>query len=434
MNDAVQMPPVASHPAAEPLLWTCPACANSIPINSGFYVWCEKCDWNLTPQTPRANTSYFNKVYAQIGKRRGARLLESLSATPGRLPRDGAVVASYLVVSAILLLNLALLALGVWLLVTGWPLLIATVLALLSFGIVWMARPRIERASRYAVNRASFPALWALVDRVAGALGARPPHSLAVDWRFGASFGKVTWLGRSELRLGLPFVAILENDELVALIGHELAHGIKGDLRYGAWVGVALRSLGAWSKILRPDAIFNAEQGVVGLLMVPVNLIGLALSYIPTGIAWLLAHLMWARSQRAEYAADASGAEAGGTAGMLGLLEKTHYEDAFLRQVDRSARAHSRDFYSTWIECAAAIPERERERIRRSQRLAESRLDETHPPTAYRLQALAGSPSFNPTVTLTTEERAAIDAELRTLFPKTQSEVLQNYAGALSHT
>lgn len=413
------------------LMQPCPSCHHPIPINSGFATWCEQCGWNLKPHAPLESGGFLGRVYQRIGSRRGASLLQTLRAAQDQPPVDFAVVASYILAGAVLLLDVVFLALGVWLLTTGWPRLIPILVAILCFGAVWLARPRFGKASPYAVDRTACPTLHALIDRVAGSVGVRPPSAVAIDWRFSASYRKVGWRGRSELQLGLPLLITLEGQEFVALVGHELAHGRRGDLGYSTWVSVAVRSLVLWSNFLRPLAIFDPEQGLAGILMVPVNLLGYALSYVPMALAWLLAHLIWARSQRAEYMADALGAQVGGAAGMVGVLEKTQYEDAFLRQVERVMRAHEPDFYSWWAACVAAIPERERERIRRSQCLADSRLDDTHPPTAYRLELLRSRPSVKSQVILTAQEQTALAAELRPLRRVTQAELLSNYAGLL---
>lgn len=102
---------------------------------------------------------------------------------------------------------------------------------------------------------------------------------------FNASYGRSG--RRRELRLGLCLWAILEPQERVALIGHELGRALNGDLRNNVFVRRALLPLAAWRELLRPRRARHGRRygagslggGMVGIaeLITPVLLAPLAL-------------------------------------------------------------------------------------------------------------------------------------------------------------
>ena len=73
------------------------------------------------------------------------------------------------------------------------------------------------------------------------------------------------------------------------------------------------------------------------------------------------------------------------------------------------------------------IPPRERERLARVARLAASRLDATHPPTAYRIQLLQARPAGQPEFMISAEDNEAIERELGKLVPEFESMLLDEY-------
>ena len=89
-------------------------------------------------------------------------------------------------------------------------------------------------ARALSVTRKEAPELWAMVDEIAGALEAPPPDHIVVGLKpeFWAVAGKVRMTGEgldglctgTVLHLSQPYLHVLSMAELVAMIGHELAH------------------------------------------------------------------------------------------------------------------------------------------------------------------------------------------------------------------
>ena len=77
------------------------------------------------------------------------------------------------------------------------------------------------------------------------------------------------------------------------------------------------------------------------------------------------------------------------------------------------------------------VPARERERRRRIARLEEARLDDTHPPTARRIELLERRPRQAGRVVAGDDRAAAVDEELRRLRPCLQARLVDDYRDAL---
>lgn len=110
--------------------------------------------------------------------------------------------------------------------------------------------------------------LRALIDETARAVGEPPPdelYVLASVNAFAARRGGFMGMGgRSMIGIGLPLLSALEEDEVRAVIAHELGHHHAGDLHLGPWVhrtrmavAVALARLEGASFILHlPFALY----------------------------------------------------------------------------------------------------------------------------------------------------------------------------------
>ena len=62
------------------------------------------------------------------------------------------------------------------------------------------------------------------------------------------------------LRLGVPLLTILDGQEVVALVGHELAHQVNGDATRGLVVGTALETLRRWYYAFTPGPLEQYGQ------------------------------------------------------------------------------------------------------------------------------------------------------------------------------
>ena len=124
--------------------------------------------------------------------------------------------------------------------------------------------------------------------------------------------------------MGMPLYAALSPQERVALLAHELAHGVNGDPNRGFFVGTALYSLAMWHDTIRGDEI------IVGSISGTItNTILRILSGVPWALYTLMAHLVWRDSPAAEYLADYLAAQTGGTNAEVSQLHKIRYAERY---------------------------------------------------------------------------------------------------------
>lgn len=375
----------------------CPQCGAIIPVYDGFVAWCDQCEWNLKPQQPRAAGTIFESFYARLGARLGDKLFEDVAHHDPELPRLSlSRPLAFVCAGLVHALTLGAGVVGLILLVGatqhGWMLL-AGVLCLAT---AWFTRPRIERVTHRGIARDRAPYLYHLTDRVAAALGAQPVGKIVLDSSFNASLSREGWRGSYVLTLGLRLFAILDQEERVALIAHELAHQVNGDIAQSRIITLAVSSLARWYAALRP-------------LRLALSLGFTEVVYLYAG---LLSHLCWRTSQRAEYRADLLSTQVAGTAAVLSLLDKLHLVETLRAAPARPLAGEDCTLFDELRCRLAAVPTREWERIRRVERLCASSLDATHPPTAYRIALLEEAPTTTPTIVLADEETTELADEL----------------------
>jgi heat shock protein HtpX len=259
-----------------------------------------------------------------------------------------------------------------------------------------------------------------------------------IDWRFNASFRQVGWRRRNVLMLGLPLLAILNGEERVALIAHRLSHAVNGDPNRGYFTGTAVASLIEWYRLLRPHRIWNFRShgssagALVGMGAVVGNLLSLCLSSVAWLGAYVLSHLLWHDSQRAEYLADSLAAHVAGTDTMLALLDKLHFSRTFTNAVRGVwVGQGSLSLFAELQRNTAEMPERELQRIRRVEHLEAIRLDVTHPPTVYRIELLKAHRVPQPHVVVSPLDVEQMDRELEPYKKPIQEWLVEMHRASL---
>ncbi len=256
------------------------------------------------------------------------------------------------------------------------------------------------------------PSLFSLCDEVAGALGAKGLDGVELSPDFNASIvhdRRRGWV----MTLGVALWSILQGQEKVALIGHELGHQVNRDQRRTLVVRGAINSLGRWAYLLRPAPIHRSGVGVADLaeVMMAVMLSPLTL------LAAALHRLLWILASRqglsAEYYADQLAAKVAGTEAGAALAEKLLIARACDRRVTHTAKFEPA--VDPWREVAAyaaSIPPHEWERQRRLGRLRLPAIDSTHPPNQLRADLMRRLTHSDAAVTLTAAQADAIEREL----------------------
>ena len=406
----------------------CPTCGATLVVQPHYVTWCQHCGWNIKPHVA-VEKGFFAKLYAAQGQKTSEKLLTKMETMEQLRPQLSlSKTLAFFGAGIVHLVTLVCLTLGNFILINGWPNIVAIAGALFLLGVAWVLRPQFAQLEddEVILSRSEFPQIYRMTDAVAAVLHARPLDGIIINHEFNASFGRYGVRRRRILHLGLPLWSILAPDEKISLIGHELAHSVNGDSTRGFFVGSAINALITWSVILRPDQIWDSNDGIRGLFAIPLNLILLGVAQIAWLAGYGLVHLLWRDKQRAEYLADYLASTVSGTTAMLRMLDKLHLAATCHFAMQRIALGNNRtiSMFSALTDHVQHIPEQERERLRRVQLLEGSRLDTTHPPTPYRIRFLQTHSITTSQVELSKAENSAIDAELTRLHEKIQRHIV----------
>ena len=182
----------------------CPRCQLPIPTVSGYPDWCERCGWGSAPEeSPSPASRGVAKAYRALGARESARLLREAAAQGGRGHRaTPSIVVAFVIAAVVHLFTVAPLGLAIFLIVRMWPGAISIFPAAFLVFLTWLLAPELPPKPETILDRAEFPATYALVDAVAAALGTPRVSGIACDMDFNASFGQSGWRWKQFLHLG----------------------------------------------------------------------------------------------------------------------------------------------------------------------------------------------------------------------------------------
>lgn len=430
MSDVGQERAEGSQPVERP----CPECGSIVPVHYGYVTWCDGCGWNLKPEVISESRTLFGEIYRKLSRRLSKDLFNRMLREEALAPRftfSGAL--AFLIAAAVHAVTAVFLLAGGAFVLLGWPNILLVALGLLCLCIAIAARPRIVKApDEGLLPRDSFPALYKLADDVADAMGAKRMDHIVVSIDFNASFVRAGWRRKRYLEIGLPLFAIQSNAERVALLGHEIGHSANGDNGRRFFVVSAMETLEVWYGLIRPHTLLSSESGMPGFVMLPVNLLLYGVAGMIRGWIWALVHLLFRNSQRAEYLADSLAAVVAGDQAAVGLGEMLYRGGLYDYVVQRVANSNGQlRLFDELGHQMSIIPERELERIRRVSLLPESRIDTTHPPTAYRISFLEQRSKGEPKVVIAPEDSRLLEQELASLHDVVERSVLDRYRDSL---
>ncbi|MEU1607118.1 M48 family metalloprotease [Micromonospora matsumotoense] len=405
----------------------CPHCGAATVSIRAAMPWCADCEWNLDGFDPGRRTPEFgwawvdrrtHRIAARLNRRQYAILVDRPleSAGPGLAGMVTATAALLLVVGV-----LALAGLGCWLLFAYPFPNVAVVLGVALVGLAVVLRPRFGRldADLEVLDPRRAPELHALVAEVAAAVGAPVPQVIGVDGSFNAYSTSVGLRRQRVLCLGLPLWGALDGAQRVALIGHELAHFVNGDVRRLLVTQPALTMLGDAADLFRP----SPARGAGGLLEMVGAAFGRAVSWMLSrllfGVHLLLVWTALRDSQRAEYLADELAARAAGSTGARDLLDVLLSGDSVTLVVRQAARGGQgpRQWRSEVARARTAAAGR-MPLVRQLSVREHASLFASHPPAGLRHRMLTARAPHEPTVTLDESRMARLDAELGRHFDR----------------
>jgi heat shock protein HtpX len=362
--------------------------------------------------------------------RGGQRLLEDMLGHGATAPRwTAAKLAALALAALVYLFTVFCLVLGVyWIygVIIGDLFFVMLFPAVFLIGWAFLGYARPEMLERRPLERAQAPALHALVEDIVRAQGGKLHTNIVLDANFNASFGQYGWTRTPVLTLGLPLWDALEPQERVALLAHEIAHGLHGDTVRSAFFWGAVRTLERWHAVFDPEH-FGRGDAISNLLRLPFY----PLIFAVSGLAWLwlhaLAALSYGEAQRAEYLADAASARCAGTRAAVSLQWKILLGGTASAVAHHLALSRQTAFFAAFAQARAGVPQRELERLQRVSALEGTRPDHTHPQNRDRQRVLDAHRIEHATVHLSPSLVDAIEGELQPFRGSIEREVVSRH-------
>ena len=335
------------------------------------------------------------RLYTRLGRARAKQLFEQIfnsSETGQQIGKSTSSILALVLAGLVHLLSLSVGLAGVAMIIYGWPHFMFLLIGALLIAFFWLLRPRVGKLPEDRLDPSAYPAIHEMVGQLSKAMGQKPVSAIVIDSEFNASFGQVGLKRDHVLWIGLPLWSVLDDDERVSVICHELAHGANGDPARSWFTGTAIDTLEEWCSFLRQDNVgeISDDERLAQVIMRAVAVFIEAYGYV-------LALFTWQDSQKAEYYADRLAAQTAGSKSMIGCLHKLSYStylDKFLNRSMFTPNQKGAPVIDGFEKFVRGVPESELERLRRCNLLEGSRLDNTHPPTAYRVAMIEHGDQF----------------------------------------
>lgn len=378
--------------------------------------------------------SKLNALYEKLGNKRGQKVFQELVSQQELRQRISfSKSLAFMAATIVHLISISLFLLGLYLLIFQNDHFMFIAAGLILIGIAWLARPRVPKLDKdeHLISRQEFPFLFKAVDQLADAMHVKRIDGIIIDDEFNASVAQVGWRRRKIIKIGFPLFSIMEPEEQLAILAHEFGHISNGDLTRSFYIGTALYTLQTWYELLNPVPI--DEYDSMGFFEIPVYYFMAFLALIPYSIFLLLVHLLFDDSQKGEYLADERAAKAVGYKYLISSMEKFQYADTFYLKIrELAVRKNTMNLFHAVHEQIKIMPDREKERLSRLAQHETSKLDSTHPPTAYRIKLLENLKAAPSALAVGKGTLAMMQKELETQQTRIQEEIIENYRYVLN--
>jgi Zn-dependent protease with chaperone function len=414
------------QPASSP---NCPECQTPVVNPERGRPWCPSCEWNLAEFDPRGRLPFGWRLVIKPAYRRAfsqdKALYDEFSARrPDGRPRTAAHLFMVALSLAMALGTFVCALIGLVDVSEGGVMIFA------GLGLILIAlilRPRLGRLPKPArrLRREAAPTLYALVDRVAEAAGTPAPEFISIAFSYVTGTGRGGLFQRRYLTLGIPMWLVLEPEQKVALLGHEMGHFVNVGSNRSMLVQPALRTFSVLTDYTQfRESILQVGNrrkmnGFELLFRMVMRLVSTVFLLIHLGLAALGMRDM----RRAEYLADGTAADVAGTDALVGLQERMLLLPRIANVVGYNAETKRS---LQWLGLASQIHANRHEDVPmlgQATMRATSLWDE-HPPLGLRLRMAKAWPAQKPKVELTAAESAAIDRELNDWYAAAHAAML----------
>jgi Zn-dependent protease with chaperone function len=280
--------------------------------------------------------------------------------------------------------------------------------------VAFQLRPRFGQLPKGAprLTKRDAPMLFGLLDQISRALRAHPPEWVTFDLMYNCSTALVGLRRKRVINIGLPLWSVLDDVERLALFAHENAHDTNGDLSHTLVIQSALSILRSTARVLTPPSRFTEAGGITGFAEMLAEVLMALLSSVFYFFLRVLRRYARRASPTAEYLADQEAARIAGRDATVSLLDKLYLAGPTMGSLSLTVRRGNPKPWATVRKEVAELPPKERERQRRLGRRAGHHADETHPPTALRIDVVNRLQSTTPLIQVSQVRAAQINSEV----------------------
>ncbi|MEK7433613.1 MAG: M48 family metallopeptidase [Cyanobacteriota bacterium] len=383
----------------------CPSCKVTITYNPNYAEWCQECEWNLKFEDKIKSKSKFEEFYLKISKIQSKYLFEKvINEDLFNLKISKLRIIAYIASFFIIILNFSFLIIGIYLLFLNWGGISNYLLSFVFLAIFWLSKPSLRKIPKDDfLSKDNFPELYNLVNQVCNELKTTNVEGIILNEDFNASISEYGFSRKKVLRIGLPLWNVLNEEEKLDLLGHEISHCTNKDPSRRIVIGTAIDILIDTGHAIYPDKLLSNDissdtWGYIPMelgkyVAIPINLLLRLISHILYFFARSLCQMIWVDSQRAEYLADLNATKIMGKKSAISGMEKSFLYEIIDFELSKLALKNNKeleniDFFTILNDKVSNLPFHETERLKRLSKFENHRLDATHPPTIYRIKML----------------------------------------------
>lgn len=396
----------------------CPNCGNQLIVNEGYITWCDKCYWNINPDVYNLHKKkIFDVAYHNISEVSVENLYnEILQSNSIEFKISAYSIFAYVISALIYAVSIFCIYYAfrfIYISTFIYSYVVSIILFLIGIEIF----PKPTKIKETKLERQEYPAIYKLVDMISEKLKSKKIKNICVSYDFNAFFASTGLKRENFIVLGIPYFSILDFNEKVSVIAHEVTHCKNKDTSRHKFVSSALNTLAKWYSNLRA----YDDLKIFLPFTWPISLVVKMLIYI-------LGVMIWRDRQRAEYFADYSAAKIAGVDATISSLEKFYYHSVFHSTLERIARLiNAQDLFETFRKRINNVPEREILRVKTIEKLETTDLKSSHPPTLYRNQFITNKIKNFEKLGLAQEEIEQIEAEFKKAEKMIERRILNDY-------
>lgn len=207
----------------------CPQCSHTYQSYEGYTDWCDVCNWNVKPRKGQYYDTLYEIIVQKLGDRYSKSLYQDMCSTISVKPGiSWQMVVSFIIAILVVVFWLFLLYADIFLILQYFN-IFAIIGSVICTMLLVTLRPRISKPPKKYLSKNDAPILFNIIEELSTELGASTIDYVVLNHVHNASMGYRGITQKRVLTLGYPLLLVLDAQETVELISHELAHNINRD-------------------------------------------------------------------------------------------------------------------------------------------------------------------------------------------------------------